>query len=129
MAESVRNIASGNARVGVQAGDIYGNISIGQPAVLDSAAQPAELRDENLAAQLAELRARLSRARTAGEVDEATFAAAEEELVVVTESLPASTEQGRNKAMIALKRLRGLLMDVDDLASKVASVIAAVRGD
>ncbi|WP_436759052.1 5'-methylthioadenosine/S-adenosylhomocysteine nucleosidase [Streptosporangium sp. V21-05] len=116
--ESIKNVASGNARVGVQAGRIYGNVSIGQPpeAVLDVAAQLVELRD------------RLGRARTAGEVDEATFAAAEEEIIVATESLSASTEKGRNRAMIALKRLRGLLMDVVDLASKVTSIIAAVRG-
>ncbi len=118
MTESVRNVASGNARVGVQAGQIYGNVSIGQApeAVLD------------LATQLAELRDRLGRARAAGEVDEVTFAAADEEIVLVTESLSASTEQGKNKAVIALKRLRGLLMDVADLASKVTSIIAVVRG-
>lgn len=118
MNEGVRNIASGNARVGVQAGHIYGNISIGQPpeAELDWATELAKLRD------------RLRRALKAGDLDEATFAAAEEELDAVTESLTTRTEQGKSKAMIALKKLRGLVVDVADLASKVTSIIAAIRG-
>ncbi|MER6946824.1 5'-methylthioadenosine/S-adenosylhomocysteine nucleosidase [Nonomuraea sp. NPDC000554] len=116
--ENVRNIARGHARVGVQAGAIYGNVSVGQSS------EPAA----DATALLAELRKELAQARTAGTVDEDTFAAAEEELGVVTESLSTDTEQGKNRAMIALKRLRGLLMDVAELASKVTSVITAIRG-
>ncbi|GII63063.1 purine phosphorylase [Sphaerisporangium krabiense] len=118
MPEIVRNVAKGSAHVGVQAGRIYGNVSIGQPsqAVLDPAGQ------------LADLRHKLSKACAAGDVDVATFTAAEEEIDVAAQSLSENTDQGKNKAMIALRRLRGLLMDVADLASKVASVIAAIRG-
>lgn len=118
MTGGVRNIARGNARVGVQAGNLYGNVSIGQPP-------ETEL---NPAAQLAELRDKLRRALKAQEVDEATFSAAEEEIVVATESLSENTAHSRNKAMIALKRLRGLLADVGALASHVSSVIAILRG-
>ncbi|MEV4109281.1 5'-methylthioadenosine/S-adenosylhomocysteine nucleosidase [Nonomuraea sp. NPDC049695] len=118
MTESVRNIARGHARVGLQAGAIYGNVSVGQPP--EPAADAAVL--------LAELREELTRARTAGRVDQDTFAAVEEELGIVAESLSTDTQQGENRAMIALKRLRGLLMDVAELASKVTSVITAIRG-
>ncbi|WP_214319457.1 5'-methylthioadenosine/S-adenosylhomocysteine nucleosidase [Nonomuraea sediminis] len=118
MTEHIKNVATGHARVGVQAGHIHGNVSIGLPpaAVLDFSAQLVELRD------------RLRLARKAGEVDEDTYAAAEQEIAAATESLSERSEQGRSKAMIALKRLRGLLVDVADLAANVASVITAVRG-
>lgn len=118
MGGDIRNVADGNAWVGVQAGHIYGDVSIGRSP--ESGLDPA--------ARLADLHARLRKARTAGEVDEDTFTAAQEELAVVSESLAESTEQGKSRAMIALKRLRGLLVDVADLAAKVAAVIAAVRG-
>ncbi|MFC4534625.1 purine phosphorylase [Sphaerisporangium dianthi] len=118
MAENVRNVARDHARVGVQAGNIYGNVSVGQPI------EPAP----DSAALLAELRTKLAQARTAGKVDEDTFAAAETEIIIIDESLSESTEQGKGRALIALKKLRGLLMDVAELASKVASVIAVVRG-
>jgi adenosylhomocysteine nucleosidase len=119
MSEGVRNIARGNARVGVQAGYIYGDLSIAQPLkpVLD------------LSAQLSELRDKLKRALKAQEVDEATFAAAEEEIAITTEALSESTEHGRDKAMIALKRLRGLVADVADLGSHVSSITASARED
>ncbi|GIH70619.1 5'-methylthioadenosine/S-adenosylhomocysteine nucleosidase family protein [Sphaerimonospora thailandensis] len=118
MGGDIRNVAGGNAWVGVQAGHIHGDVSIGRSP--ESGLDPA--------ARLADLHARLRKARTAGEVDEETFTAAQEELAVVSESLAASTEQGKSRAMIALKKLRGLLVDVADLAAKVAAVIAAVRG-
>ncbi|MEU6717319.1 5'-methylthioadenosine/S-adenosylhomocysteine nucleosidase [Nonomuraea sp. NPDC046802] len=118
MTENVRNIARDNSRVGLQAGRIYGNVSINESAkpVLDPAAQLAELRD------------RLRKALKAQEVDEPTYAAAEEEIAVAGESLSERTERGRNKAVIALKRLRGLLADVAELAAHVSSIIAAIRG-
>ncbi|MEN3534465.1 5'-methylthioadenosine/S-adenosylhomocysteine nucleosidase [Microbispora sp. ZYX-F-249] len=118
MSGEIRNVAGGNAWVGVQAGHIYGDVSLGRSP--ESGLDPV--------AQLADLHARLRRARTAGEVDEDTFAAAQEELTVVSEALEASTEQGKSRAMIALKKVRGLLMDVADLAAKVTAVIAAIRG-
>ncbi|GAA3411431.1 5'-methylthioadenosine/S-adenosylhomocysteine nucleosidase family protein [Streptosporangium vulgare] len=119
MTDSVKNIARDNARVGVQAGHIHGNVTIGhslQPPAADPVAQLAELRD------------RLARAHKAQEVDVDTFTAAEEEIAVAAESLSESTEEGRSKAVIALKKLRGLLADVAELAAHVSVVIAAVRG-
>ncbi|WP_182883933.1 5'-methylthioadenosine/S-adenosylhomocysteine nucleosidase [Microbispora sp. H10949] len=118
MSDGVRNVARDHARVGVQAGAIYGNVSVGQPPALtaDARALLTELRDE------------LARARTSGTVDEDTFAAAEEELSVAADSLSRDSEQGRHRAMIALRKLRGLLMDLAELASKVTAIITAIRG-
>ncbi|GGT06782.1 hypothetical protein GCM10010156_75200 [Planobispora rosea] len=119
MTDRVKNVARDNARVGVQAGHIHGNVTIGHPPQTQ-AADPVT--------QLAELRDRLARARKAQEVDEETFTAAEAEITVAAESLSESTEQGRSKAVIALKKLRGLLAEVAELAAHVSAVIAAIRG-
>ncbi len=118
MTEGVTNIARDNARVGLQAGSVYGGVSIGERSgvVID----PAAL--------LAELRANLRRARKDHEVDEVTFAAATEEITVAAESLSERTEHGRSKALIALKKLLGLLADVASLTAQVSAIIAALRG-
>lgn len=112
------NIATGNARVGMQAGQIYGNVTIG--AGID--------RPIDLAASIADLRTHLKQAHLHGEVDEETYAAAESELEAATECVAADTPAQKSKLMIALKRLRGLVADVSDLASRLATIIAAVRG-
>ena len=90
------NIATGNARVGVQAGQVIGDIWIA----------PESRAPADLVAQIADFHERLRRARMAGHLDENTYLAAEAELEVVTESLAASTEQSKSRLMVALKRLR-----------------------
>ena len=112
------NIATGNARVGVQAGRVIGDIRI--------APEPDATTD--LAAQLAAFREQLRQARLAGRLDETTYRAAQAELDVVTGSLPAETEPGKSRLMVALKRLRGLVADLADPAAKVATIITAVKG-
>ncbi|MEV0159849.1 5'-methylthioadenosine/S-adenosylhomocysteine nucleosidase [Nonomuraea fuscirosea] len=118
MSDNVKNVARDNAQVGVQAGHIFGNVTVGHPPQ-SQAADPV--------AQLAELRERLARARKAQDVDEDTFIAAQDEIAVAAESLSEKTEAGRGKAMIALKKLRGLLADVAELAAHVSAVITAIR--
>ncbi|NNJ63603.1 MAG: hypothetical protein HKP61_22265 [Dactylosporangium sp.] len=117
MDNQTTNNATGNMNV-VQAGRIDGPVVIGITPAL-----PADLF-----ADLADLRLLLKRARAGGDVDEATCAAAEQELDAVTESLPPSTDQRRTTALMSLKRLRGLLMDVAELVAKVTAIIVAVRG-
>jgi adenosylhomocysteine nucleosidase len=112
------NIATGNARVGVQAGQVIGDIRIG----------PDPGAPTDLAAQLAEFREHLRQARSAGRLDEGTYRAAEAELDVATNSLPTESEPGKNKLMLALKRLRGLIADLTDLAAKLATIITAAKG-
>jgi 8-oxo-dGTP diphosphatase len=111
------NIATGSARVGVQAGHIHGNVHIG-PA----ADGPADLRG-----QLAALRDQLRLAHRSGQLDEPTYAAAEQELEAATGALAAGTEQGRGTVTLALKKLRGLLADVADLAARVTTILALAR--
>ncbi|SDM31482.1 8-oxo-dGTP diphosphatase [Nonomuraea maritima] len=118
MTHGVQNFANGNAHVGMQAGYVYGNITIGQPPI---AASP------DPAAQLAELRDRLGRALKGHELDENTFAAADEEVAAAAVSLSQGTAYGRSKALIALKKVRGLLMDVADLGSHVSAAIGAIQ--
>lgn len=118
MNQRTTNIATGNARVGFQAGQVIGDIWI--------APEPGVTSD--LAAHLADFREQLRRAHVAGRLDETTYWAAEAELDVVTNSLPAETEQSKSRLMVALKRLRGLIADMADLAAKLATIIAAAKG-
>jgi 8-oxo-dGTP diphosphatase len=111
------NIAAGNARVGVQAGQVFGNV---HAAV--QAAPPADL-----AAQLAGLREDIRRAYQAGDLDRDTHQAAQAELDTA-EALAADPGTGNGKVVIVLKRLRGLIADVADLAAKVATTMSVVRG-
>jgi 8-oxo-dGTP diphosphatase len=112
------NIATGNARVGFQAGQVVGDIRI--------APEPGMTVD--FAAQLASFREHLRQARMAGRLDETTYQAAEAELEVATSSLPAETEPSKSRLVVALKRLRGLIADVADLTAKLATIISAVKG-
>ncbi|RLK24441.1 nucleoside phosphorylase [Micromonospora sp. M71_S20] len=113
-----RNIATGNAHVGVQAGQIYGNVTVGA-----GADQPIDL-----AASIADLRTHLKQAHLDGQLDEETYAAAESELEAATVCVSAGTVEKKSGLMVALKRLRGLVADVSELAARLAAIIAVVRG-
>ncbi|MDM4721668.1 5'-methylthioadenosine/S-adenosylhomocysteine nucleosidase [Micromonospora sp. WMMA1363] len=112
-----RNIATGNAHVGVQAGQIYGNVTVGA-----GADQPIDL-----AASIADLRTHLKQAHLDGQLDEETYAAAEAELEAATACVSAGTPEKKSGLMVALKRLRGLVADVSELAARLAAIIAVVR--
>lgn len=112
------NSASGNARVGVQAGQVYGNITVG--------AEPE--RPIDLAAGIADIRSLLKQAHRDGQLDEATYAAAETELDVASDCLKEDTAQSRNRLVVTLKRLRGLVFDVAELAARLAAIIAVAKG-
>ncbi|GAB1824403.1 5'-methylthioadenosine/S-adenosylhomocysteine nucleosidase family protein [Herbidospora sp. RD11066] len=99
-----QNIARDNARVGIQAGAIYGGVHQG------------DLRSSEPAGDLTALRVALVRARRSDRLDEATYAAAQTELGLAQ----------RERSPLALKRLRGLVMDVPELVSLVEALI---RGD
>jgi adenosylhomocysteine nucleosidase len=108
--DTTTNIARGNAHVSIQAGRIVGPVVFGQ-----------EPRRADLASGLLELRELLRRARAAGELDEHTYAAAVAEL-------DAASDPGRPAAVVvSLMRLRGLLMDVADLALKVNDLLVTAR--
>ncbi|MEV4760767.1 5'-methylthioadenosine/S-adenosylhomocysteine nucleosidase [Micromonospora sp. NPDC049559] len=113
-----RNIATGSARVGVQAGQIHGNVIVGA----------APDRPIDLAASIADLRQHLKQAHLDGRLDEETYAAAESELDAASECLSDDEPQRRGGLLVALKRLRGLVADVAELAARLATIIAVVRG-
>jgi 8-oxo-dGTP diphosphatase len=118
MGSGITNIASGNARIGVQAGQIFGSVHV--------APEPAAPR--SVPSQIADFRIRLREARQAGTLDEDTYQAAEAELETAVGSLAAGAEPGTGRLMVALKRLRGLVADTAELAANVAVIIAAVKG-
>ena len=79
------NIATGNARVGVQAGHIHGDVNIGL----------GPGRPTDLAASIADLRHGLKRAHLDGRLDEETYAAAESELNAATDCLREGSAGGK----------------------------------
>jgi 8-oxo-dGTP diphosphatase len=114
---TVHNVAIGGSRVGIQAGQIFGGVTFGADAD----------RPVDLAASLADLRTDLKQGHLDGHLDEETYAAAESELAAATECVPAGPPK-RGALMVALKRLRGLVADVPELAARLATIIVAVRG-
>ncbi|MEV8517779.1 5'-methylthioadenosine/S-adenosylhomocysteine nucleosidase [Dactylosporangium sp. NPDC051484] len=112
------NVATGNARVGVQAGQVFGGI------ILGSAPQPAP----GLAAEVAELRRLLERAHREGQLDTDAYTAAKTELTIADDCIAEDTASSRSALLVTLKRLRGLVADVAELATAVAAIIAAARG-
>ncbi|MFV2111203.1 purine phosphorylase [Micromonospora sp. LOL_025] len=113
-----RNVASGNARVGVQAGQIHGNVTVGR--------EPEPPAD--LATAIGDLRGLLRQAHRDGQLDEATYAAAETELDTAGDCLKDETPQGRSALVVSLRRMRGLVADVTELAARVAAIIAVAKG-
>lgn len=118
MPETTRNIAKGNAQVGVQAGTVHGGIRI--------TLKPNPPTD--VAEALTGFRTQLQRARVAGHLDEDTYTAAEAELTVADKALQTNTPQSKGTLTLALKKVRGLIGDVADLAAELAIIIALVQG-
>ena len=116
----VTNFAS-SGQVGIQAGYVTGStVNMGAP--------PRTSTTPDLLAELAALRDELKREHITGKVDDATYEAAEAELDIAGKALEENTPESKNKVVLALKRLRGLIFDVAELAVKVATVLAAVKG-
>jgi len=115
----VNNFSSG--QVGIQAAHVTGS------TVWMGAAPQASTR-AGLVAELALFRGHLIRERSIGKLDEDTYDAAQAELDIASEALAADTPEGKSRFFLALKRLRGLIADVADLATKIASLIAAAKG-
>ncbi|OJF14762.1 5'-methylthioadenosine/S-adenosylhomocysteine nucleosidase family protein [Couchioplanes caeruleus] len=106
------NVAGGNARVGNQ-GTNYGDITF----------ERGVLPPTDVAAGLADLRGLLERAHHAGELDPETCAAAKAEIDAASRCLA----QGGSGLVVALKRLRGLVTDVADLAARATGMIAVAK--
>jgi hypothetical protein len=81
--------------------------------------------DEHLHHQLADLRRALAEAQAAGTIDQETYEEATAELRTADASLAIP---GRPRFLPAMRKLKGLVEDVAALATKVATIIDAVRG-
>lgn len=115
---TVSNFSSG--QVGIQAAHVTGST-----VWMGAAPQAANLTD--LAAELAVFRDLLARERSAGRIDETTYEAAQTELAIATEALATDIPERRNTFVVALKRLRGLITDVTDLAARIATLLLAAK--
>lgn len=76
---------------------------------------------------LADLRLLLRDRYRAGDLDEDTYAEADAELRTAEEEATEPSDPRRNRLLLSLKKLLGLVSDVSDLGSRVASLITAVR--
>ncbi|MEV6902147.1 hypothetical protein [Amycolatopsis sp. NPDC051372] len=116
---SVHNYAAG--QVGIQAVNAIGN-TVHQ----NSSGPIGGTRD--LAAELVVVRADLDRERARGQVDDATYGAACAELDQADVALGTDGPERKDKVVLALKRLGGLVSDLAELTAKVTALIAAAKG-
>jgi adenosylhomocysteine nucleosidase len=112
---TVSNSASGNARVGAQAGQIFGGV---RNSFEDSP------QGGDVLALLADLRAQLDQACYAGRVEEEVGQAAMEE---VDAAADAARQQQGSRLRIAVRRLSGLIGDLAEFAGKLAAIVTAAR--
>ena len=92
-----RNVATGNARVGIQAGQIQGGVVIGA-----GADRPADL-----AASLGELRRDLKQAHRDGGLDNDTYEAAEAELDTAADCVREGVASSKSRLLLALPAATG----------------------
>ena len=117
---TVHNTNNGGT-VGFQAGNLTGStVWVGS--------SPAPTGPTGLAAELAAFRDLLERERSTGRIDASTYEAAQAELENATEALAQDTPEGRSRFVLALKKLRGLIADVTDLATRVAVLLTMAKG-
>jgi adenosylhomocysteine nucleosidase len=105
-----------SSRVGVQAGQIFGDVRVGPENAVPSA---------GVLSLLAGLRLDLDRAYDAGRIDEEVRQAALEE---IDNAKTAARDRQSNRVMIAVKRLSGLISDLAEFGAQLAAIMSAVRG-
>lgn len=121
MRDIVRNSSSGNNGFVFQSGHIQGSVvNLGE-----TSSSGARLGIEQ---ELALFRKQLRQARDCGQVDECTYKAADAELRIIEDALASSHTPEPGMLKVALKKLRGLVDDVADLAAKVGVIAALVGG-
>jgi len=116
---SVVNFASGS-QVGIQGGRVSGSTVV-------MGAQPASLSPLTLAAELAAVRELLLVEHAAGRLDSVTLEAAQAELTIAEQALPPETPGRKSTFILALKRLRGLISDVADVATRVMALLVTAK--
>jgi nucleoside phosphorylase len=116
---NVTNTAYGS--VGVQAGHV-------RDSTFHVSFPSAGTGGTGIADELAALKEKLARERSAGRIDEDTHEAASAEIDIADKGIEEDTPESRKSSVLALKRLRGLLGDLASLAAQVATLITAVKG-
>jgi len=116
-AENFQIIATGNARVGVQAGKIVGGVS---DTTVDAC-------PPGLAADLRDLLTLVRSARGRGEIDAATTADAEHEIGVARAALASGGTESAGVAIRALRKLNGVAGEAAGLGTAVAALVTAVQ--
>ena len=111
----VANRATGHARVGVQAGQIFGDVRIGTESVSQG----------DLLTLLADLRVQLDQAYQSGRIEDEVRQAAVEELDTAAE---AAQDKQDKRLRVAVKRLSGLLSDLAEFGARLAAIMSAVKG-
>ncbi|MBM7774694.1 nucleoside phosphorylase [Actinokineospora baliensis] len=111
------NNSNASGIVGIQAGTVTGS-------TVWLTAAPRTLTTVDLAAELDVLRDLVTRARAQDRMDVETHRAASLELDTASDALAA---EGTSTFVLALKRLRGLVADVAEIAAKVVALIAAAK--
>lgn len=110
-----------NSTIGVIAGSVHNST-----VHTDTKAKITTASD--LVAELDRFADLLKQHHAAGDLDDRTLQEASVELDTARASVREATSDSREKATFALKRLRGLVADVADLAAKLAPLIAIAGG-
>jgi hypothetical protein len=113
------NIAADNAHVGQQIGTRIDQLDLSGGAMEDSL--------EALRRQVTGLRQALEQVRHTGQLDEQQYDAAHGELAEAEANLGRTDADGRGRVLTALRKLKGLVGDAADLATRVATAIATAR--
>jgi adenosylhomocysteine nucleosidase len=111
-AATFSNVATGNARVGAQFGQVNGNVT------LDVSSGPVDV-----AAEIAALRGAVRKAYEDGRLDNEIYTAAQDELNVASDS--ARDDHG--KLAVSLKKLCGLVGDTADITDPIATITSVVK--
>lgn len=117
----VTNTNTSSGQVGIQAATVTGSIvNVGSPPKAPAAT--------DLVTELAAFREQLDEEHAAGTVDDPTYEAAQAELDIAGGALESDSQDGKGTVVVALKRLRGLIGDIANLATVATTLITAANG-
>jgi nucleoside phosphorylase len=118
--EHVRNTAH-SSTVGIMAGSVTGsNVSMYANPKLSSLA--------DLVQELDRFREHLKRHHAEGALDSDTYQAAQAELDTASQAARENSPESPKRVTMALKRLRGLIADLSELAARLVPLIIVVGG-